>query len=141
MPGSEVDDRRRNKERRNLTWTAFHQVAMLAFDYVEPADTAADIDAAAFPELRALRETGRLHGEFARRQGEEDEASHLLHVPLIDEVQRIKIGDFSRDLACEPFGVEMGNLADAVRAGLDSLKEASGVTSDYSTLNCSQIIS
>src|SRR5690606_33278630 len=67
----------------------------------------------------ALWKSGRLHGELARRQREEDETSHLLHIALVDEVQRIKVRNFARDLTGEPFRVEMSDVADAVRSGLD----------------------
>ena len=51
LPGGEVHDGRRNKERRNLARAAVEQVAVLALDDVESADARADVHPGALGHL------------------------------------------------------------------------------------------
>ena len=52
MPGRQVHDGRRNKERGNLARAAVQHVAVLALDDVEPADAGADVNADALGVFR-----------------------------------------------------------------------------------------
>ena len=75
------------------------------------------MDADAFVILRGDLQARHLHRFIGCREGKVDEASHLLDFFLLDEIQRIEVGDFGRDLAGEGRGIEGCNAADAARAG------------------------
>ena len=116
MPGREIHDGCRNKERRDLARTAFHQRSVLALDDVESADTRADMHADVFRVLRRDLQAGHAHGFFRRRHRQVNEAAHLLYFFFLDEIQRVEIFDFGRDLAGVLGGVKLSDPADAAFA-------------------------
>src|ERR1019366_2643292 len=75
------------------------QRLMLAFDDLEPADAAADIDAYFLGDLRRDFQSGILEGEIRRRYSELDKAPHLLDFFFLDIAGRIEALDLSRNPA------------------------------------------
>ena len=74
---------------------------MLALDHVESADSGPDVHAHALGNFGRDLQARSLHGFIRRRQGEVDEASHLLQFFFLDELQGIEILDFGGNLAGE----------------------------------------
>ena len=116
LAGGKVDDRGRNKERRNLARAAFEQSGVFAFDNVESADAGTDVDAYALVVLRSDFQSRHLHRFIRCSDGEVDEARHLLDFFFLDIVQRVEVLDFGGDLAGEGAGVETGDASDAALA-------------------------
>ena len=54
ISGGEINDRRRNKERRYAAAALLEQVLVLALDDLEPADAAADINADCAPQFSGV---------------------------------------------------------------------------------------
>ena len=93
------------------------QVTVLALDDIESADAAADVHPDSRRILARDLEAGRSHGFIRRRDGEVDEAPHLLDFFFLDELQRVEVADFAGDLGRELRGVELLDLLDAALAG------------------------
>ena len=117
VAGRQVDDRRGNEEGRDLARAAFQQRLVLALDDVKAADARADVHAHAGRDFRRHLQPRSLHGLIRRRQADVDEAAHLLQLFFLDEIQRIEILDFGRNLAGKLGGVEVGDPAHAALAG------------------------
>ena len=106
LPRREVDDGRRNEERRDAPRAAVEIRLVLALDRAEPADAGRDEHA----DTRRVR--GRdlqarvVHGELRCRNGVLDEDVHLLDIFLLDELQRIEPLHLARDLCREVRHVE-----------------------------------
>ena len=97
---------------------------MLPLDHFESADAAADIHAGALGLVAVgdLEARG-LEREFARRDGELNEAPHLLDFFFLDVERRIEVLHLARDAAIEAGGVEGGNRRDPVLALLDGFPD------------------
>ena len=99
MPGGQIDDRGGNEKRRDLARAAIQQIAVLALDHIESADSGSDVDADALGNLGRHLQARSFHGLIRRRHGQVDEASHLLQFFFLDELQGIEILDFGGNLA------------------------------------------
>ena len=99
---------------------------MLPLDDVEAADPRADVDARALGQLPGEHEAGVLHGEVGGRQGEDDEAAHLLQLFLLDELEGVEVLDFAGEAAGVLRGVKEGDGGDAAAAGADRLPDFFG---------------
>jgi hypothetical protein len=86
---------------------------MLALDDFKSADPAADVDPYFFGDVRRHLQPGILQGEVRRRDGEMDEAPHLLDFFLLDIVAGIEPFDFSRNPAGKSGCVKRRNTRDA----------------------------
>src|SRR6185437_7122835 len=117
LPGSEVDDRRRNEEGRDLARTTFHQVGVLAFDDIEPTDARADVHADQFGVLGRDFKARHLHRFVCGGNGEVNKARHLARFFLLNKIQRVKVFDLCRDLTGVFRGIEVGDLVDTALAG------------------------
>src|SRR5690348_2326275 len=115
-----IDNRSRNKKRRDLARAAGHQRFMLAFNDVKPAHAGSDVDSHAGSILRRDLQARHLHGFIGGSQGEVDEAAHLLHLFFLDEVQRVEVFYFSSDLAGKSSRIKGRNLRYAALA-LDNI--------------------
>ena len=91
LPGRQVDDRGQDEERRDAFGAALDQDPVLPLDHFEPADAAADHHADALGIVRADPKTARLNRHRRGGDGELDEASALLHVLLVDPLQRVEL--------------------------------------------------
>ncbi len=100
---------------------SFDQRLVLALDHFESADAAADIDADLFLVLRRHFQAGVFEGELRRRNGELDEAPHLLNFFFLDVTGRIETFDLSRNPAGKRRGIELGNGSDAALSSTDGL--------------------
>ncbi len=67
--------------------------------------------------------TGGFHGFIRGRQGQVDEAAHLLQLFFLDELQRIEILDLRRDLAGELRGIKLRDAGHAAFAGKQVLPD------------------
>src|SRR6266851_2676080 len=112
MPGSEVHDRGRNKERRNLAGTALHQFPVFAFDDIETAYAGRNVNAH-FVEVGIFRLPIRgLHGKIGASQGHLDKAAHLFQFLFLDPLERIEILDLAGKSAVESRRIELRNRTD-----------------------------
>src|ERR1039458_2866942 len=103
VAGGEVDDGRRNEERRDAAGTMLEQRQVFALDDFESADAAADVDAHILGLGGVHAQAGGTDGAIRRRDGELDEAPHLLDFFFFDVAARIE----SFDLAGDPAGKEV----------------------------------
>ena len=99
---------------------------VFALDDLESADAAADVHADAFGNFRRYLQPRRTHGELARRDGELDEAAHLLDFFLLDKTQGIEAVDFG----CDPCGklrrVELSDGPDTAARGENTFPSVLG---------------
>ena len=116
LAGGQVDDRRRDEERRDLARAALEQRLVLALDGREPADARRDEDADARRVLRRHLQPRVVHRELRRRDRVLDEDVHLLDIFLLDELQRIEALDLAGDPRRELRRVELRDRADAAAA-------------------------
>ena len=131
LAGSEIDDGRRNEERRDLARAAVEQVGVLALDDIESTDAGADVDAGALGHLFVLDlVVGHAQGFVAGGDGQMNKARHLARFFLLDELQRVEVLDFGGDLAGKGGGVEAGNALHAALAGEQCLPNFVGVVAD-----------
>ena len=79
----------------------FEQNLVLALDDFESADAAADVDADAFGDLGRHFQAGDLQREIRRRDGELDEAPHLLDFFFLDVTARDRSPSLPGDAASE----------------------------------------
>ena len=86
---------------------------ILPLDNIEAADSTADIDTDAFFIVLGDLEPGRCQREFGRRDGELNEAPHLLDFFLFDVVRGIEPFDFAGNLAGERTRIERLNAGDS----------------------------
>src|SRR5437879_393434 len=103
---------------------------MLAFNDIEPADTAANMNAHASGVFFSHLEAGHLHGFIAGGERQMDEAAHLLDLFFLNELQRIKVLDLSGNGAGEVGGIEMGDGGNAALARLQVLPDFRGGMAD-----------
>ena len=115
IAGSQVDDRGRNKKRRDAPRTVLQQGLVFALDHLEPADPAADVHPHLLGDFRGDLQAGILQGEIRRRDGELDEAPHLLDFFFLDVCGRVETLHFSGNPAGEGSRIE---LRDGANAGL-----------------------
>src|SRR5579871_250457 len=109
LPGSKIDDRRRNEKRRDLARPAFDQGGVLAFDNVESADARSDVYAHPLLVLGLNLEAGHMESFVGCGDGEMDEAPHLLDFFFLNVLKRIEVLDLGGDLACEVARVKASN--------------------------------
>src|SRR5579884_780145 len=91
LAGGEVDDRRRNEERRYLARTALQHGAVLALDNVEPADAGTNVDTDTVGNRIGDLQAGHLHGLMRGSKSKVDEARHFLRFLLVHKIQRIEV--------------------------------------------------
>ena len=115
----QIDDGGGNEKGRNAPRTVFQQRLVFALDYFETADSAADVYTNLFGNVRRHLQSGILQGEVRRRDGELNEAPHLLDFFLLDIIAWIE----TLDLSCNPAGkgrcVKRRNTRDAARGSKD----------------------
>ena len=116
VPGGEVDDGGGNKKRRDLARSAFEERRVFALDHVESADARADMHADVFGVFGGDLELRHLHCFIGSRDGEVDEAAHLLHFFFLDETEGVEVADLGGNLAGECGSVEPGDTVDAALA-------------------------
>src|SRR5579864_7396436 len=109
----EIDNGRRNEERRDLPRPAFDERRMFALDDVESANSRADVHAHPLVVLRRDLEPRHFERLIRGSKRQVDEAPHLLDFFFLDEVQWIEILDLGCDLAGKIAGVKAGDPADA----------------------------
>src|ERR1019366_243880 len=109
MARSQINNGGGNKKGRNAPGSVRQQRQVLPFDYLEPADPAADINSHTLFVFRRYFQAGTRQGEIRRRNGELDEAPHLLDFFFLDVLRGVEPLDFSRDLAGEGRGIELGD--------------------------------
>src|ERR1019366_6851133 len=97
LSGGEVDDAGGNKERRDLSRSAFHQRGVLALDDVKAAYARADVDADVLRVFRRHLEARHVDGLGGGGQREVNEAAHLLQFFFLDEVERVEVLHLGRD--------------------------------------------
>ena len=97
MPGGEVDDGGRNKERRNLARAAFQQAVCSRSMTSNPPMPEPIWTPTLFGVFRRDLQAGHAHGFIRRSHREVDEAAHLLNFFFLDEVQRVEVLDFGGD--------------------------------------------
>src|SRR6266478_5601887 len=117
MPRCEVDDRGRNKERRNLARPALHQFPVLALDDVEPADSRGNVNTH-FIQVRISRlPIGRLDREIRSGQRHLNEAAHLLQFFFLDPLEGVEVFDLASNLAIKSSGVKLRDEANTAAPG------------------------
>ena len=105
----EVDDGRRDEERRDTPRAAFEKFLVFALDGLESADAGGNVDADAIGPLTRHLESRIVDGELRGGERVLDEDVHLLDVFLVDELQRIERLDLARDTRRVLRRVETGN--------------------------------
>src|ERR1700738_1591519 len=117
MPGSQIDNRGRNEKGRNPARPAVQQLAVLAFDDVQPADPGGNIHAD-FVEVRLLWfPVGHAHRKIRAGQSDLDEPPHFFQFFFLDPLEGVEVFHFTRDAAVETGGVKAGDGSDATDAG------------------------
>src|SRR5471032_2287652 len=97
------------------------QYLVLALDDFKSADSAADVDPHPLGVLRGHLQTRTRQGELRRRDGELDEAPHLLDLFFLDVVGWVETLHFSRDPAGEGRWIELGDGRNPALAHADGL--------------------
>src|SRR4051794_10276538 len=103
---------------------------MLAFDGAESADARRDEDADFIGVLRRHRQLRIVHRELAGRDRIEDEGVDLLHLFLLDEIQRVEAFDFTRNLHRKAFSVEVCDPRDSTLSRADGIPRWFGPDAD-----------
>src|SRR4051794_34025221 len=118
IPARQIDDARRNKERRDPAGAPFEQRPVLPFDHFESTDSASDIHTEVLGLSLVLRkfQVCRLYGKLGRGHRKLNEPAHLLHVSFVDVAERIEILYFTRDACRESGGIELGNKSNSILA-------------------------
>ena len=119
VSGGEIDDRRRNKKRRNAARATFEAGLVFALDDVEPADAGADVDPNPFGDVVGNLQAGGGHRLRGRGHRQVNEPRHLLRFLAFDEVQGIEVLHLRGDLAGVLFNVvvEIGDSGNTAFAG------------------------
>src|SRR5437763_12928160 len=97
------------------------QRLVLAFDHLESADAASDVDADLFSDLGRHFQAAVAHGEIRRRDGGLDESPYFLNFFFLDIVGRIGALHLARDPAVKASRVKTGDGADAATGSQHSL--------------------
>ncbi len=116
VAGGQVHDGGGNEKWRDALGAVIQQVLELALDDFKSADAAADVDAHALRVVLADFQARAGQGEFARRDGEVDEAPHLLDVFALDEFLRLEASHLAGDAAGEGGGVKSGDVRNPAAA-------------------------
>ena len=74
----QVNDRGGNKKWGDFARPAIQQADVFALNYVKSADSGSDVYSHPLGNFGRYIQTGSLHGFIRRRQGQVDEAPHLL---------------------------------------------------------------
>src|SRR5207237_3287859 len=101
---------------------------VLSFDYLEPADAAADVDACPLGVLGIHREVPAFHRELRRRDGQLDKPAHLFDFFLLDVIRRIETLHLSRDTAGERGSIKRCDGSNAGAALEQRLPSGFGAT-------------
>src|ERR1700730_15971052 len=111
VPGGQIHDSGRNKERRNFAGPSLHELDVFAIDELEPTYAERHI-AADFIEVRLLRLPRRhFNGKVRASQRELDEAAHFLEFFFFDPLEGVKVLYFACDFAIEVGGIKMRDAA------------------------------
>ena len=117
MAGREVDDGRRNEERRDPRGPSLQQRGVLALDDLEPANAAADDHAGACGAGSVERQGRRLDRHAGRSDGKVDEPRGVPDLLALEIVLRGEALHLGGDAAAVSRGVEQGDPFDARRPG------------------------
>src|SRR6476646_8042941 len=94
---------------------------MLTLNRAESADAGGDEDAHLVGVLRRHRQLRVVDGELARRDRIEDEGVDLLHLFLLDEIQRVEAFDLARNLHRKALSVEVRDPRDSTLSRADRI--------------------